>query len=140
MKIIPSIAPITNLGTRFGFRNYYFLILFIALSITLATIIVYIDLDCLVILINRIFLLEQVLDIYVRTIASPISVRGISSNHHSTSEYILLEIYFLGTRNRVDIRAKITREVYLVDGLKAKMLLGTNIIGPEKIDIITSKN
>ena len=53
---------------------------------------------------------------------------------------MLLEIYFLGTRNGVDVRAKITREVHLVDGLKAKMLLGTDIIGPEKIDIITSKN
>ena len=72
--------------------------------------------------------------------ALPILVRGISSNYYSTNEYILLEIYFLGTRNSMDVRAKITREVYLVDGLKVKMLLGTNIIGPEKIDIITSKN
>ena len=72
--------------------------------------------------------------------ALPISVRGISSNYYLTSEYILLEIYFLGIRSGMDIRAKIIREVHLVDGLKAKMLLGTNIIGLEKIDIITSKN
>ena len=43
-------------------------------------------------------------------------------------------------RNGKDIRVKITREVYLVDGLKVKMLLRTNIIGPKKIDIITSKS
>ena len=72
--------------------------------------------------------------------ASPISVRGIGSNHYSINEYMLLEIYLLGTRNGKDIRVKITREVYLVDGLKVKILLRTNIIGPKKIDIITSKS
>ena len=65
-------------------------------------------------------------------------MRGISSNYYSTNEYILLKIYFPGTRNSKDIRAKITREVYLVDGLKAKILLRIDIIGPKKINIITS--
>ena len=40
----------------------------------------------------------------------------------------------------MDVRAKITREIYLIDGLKAKILLGTNIIKLEKINIITFKN
>ena len=99
-----------------------------------------IDLGYSVILINRAFLLEQALEIHIRTMASPISVRRIGTNHYSINEYILLEIYLPGIRNRIDMRAKVTREAHLVDGLKAKMLLGTNIIGPEKIDIITSKN
>ena len=46
----------------------------------------------------------------------------------------------LRIRNGKDIQVKITREVHLVDGLKAKILLRTNIIRPKKINIITSKS
>ena len=140
VEIVESTAPVTDLGTGFGFRNYHFLTLFIALTATAVAIAVCIDSGCSVTLIDRAFLLEQAPDTHIRTMASPISVRGIGSNHHSTNKYVLLEIYLPGTRNGKDVRAKITREAHLVDGLKAKMLLGTDIIGPKKIDIITSKS
>ena len=140
IEIIPSTTPITDLSTGFGFRSYHFLTLLIALSVAAIAVSVYLDIDYLVTLINRAFLLKQIPGIYIRTIALPISVRGISTNYYSTNEYVLLEIYLLGTRNGKNIRAKITREAYLVNSLKVKMLLGTNIIGPKKIDIIASKN
>ena len=140
VEIIPSTASIKDLGTGFGFRNYHFLTLFIALTALGVAVSVCIDTGCSVTLIDRTFLLEQAPDIHIRTMASPISVRGIGSNHHSTNQYVLLEMYLPGKRNGKDVRAKITREAHLVDGLKAKMLLGTDIIGPEKIDIIASKN
>ena len=53
---------------------------------------------------------------------------------------MLLEIYFLGIRNNKNMRAKVIRETYLIDGLKTKMLLETDIIEPKRIDIITFKN
>ena len=58
IKVIPSTTLITKLGTKFGFRSYYFLTLFIALSIVVITFSVYLDTRYLVILINRAFLLE----------------------------------------------------------------------------------
>ena len=140
VEIIPSTAPITDLGTGFGFRNYHFLTLFVALSAVAMAISVCMDSGCSVTLIDRAFLREQAPDIHVRTMASPISVRGIGTNHHSTSEYVLLDMYLPGRHNSKEVRAKITREAHIVDDLKAKMLLGTDIIGPEKIDIITSRN
>ena len=140
VEIVPSTVPITDLGTGFGFRNYHFLTLFVALSAIAVAISVCMDSGCSVTLIDRAFLLEQAPNIHIRTMASPISVRGIGSNHHSTKEYVLLEMYLPGKRNGKDVRAKITREAHLVDGLKAKMLLGTDVIGPEKIDLITSRN
>ena len=140
VEIIPSTVPITDLGTGFGFRNYHFLTLFVALSAVAVAISVCMDSGCSVTLIDRAFLLEQAPNAHIRTMASPISVRGIGTNHHSTKEYVLLEMFLPGKRNGKEVRAKITREAHLVDGLKAKMLLGTDIIGPEKIDIITSRN
>ena len=53
-----STTLVIDLGTRFGFRNYYFLILFIVLTATVVVIAIYMDLGCSVILIDRAFLLE----------------------------------------------------------------------------------
>lgn len=49
---------ITDLSTKFNFRNYYFLTLFIALSILIIAILIYLDIEYSILLINRIFLLE----------------------------------------------------------------------------------
>lgn len=140
VKIISLAVLIIDLSTGFSFRNYHFLILFLALSTISVSISICVNSGCSIILINRVFLLEQAPDIYIRTIISPISVRGIDSNHYSTKEYVLLEIFLLGKRDKKDVCVKITREVYLIDGLKAKILLGTDIIRLEKIDIITSRS
>ena len=140
VKIIPSTASITNLSTKFNFRNYHFLILFITLSAIVMVILVYIDLGYFVTLINRVFLLKHALEIYIHIIISPISVRDIGINHYSISEYILLDMYLLGRYNDKEVRAKLTRKIYIVDNLKAKILLEIDIINLEKINIITSKN
>ena len=67
-------------------------------------------------------------------------MRGIDTNYYFTKKYVLLDLYLLGRRNNKKIRAKIIREVYLIDGLKIKILLGTNIINLKKINIITLRN
>lgn len=104
------------------------------------TISVYIDSDYSVTLINRAFLLEQMPNTRIYIMASLILVRGIGSNYHSINKYVLLKIYLSGKRNGKDVRVKITRETYLIDRLKAKMLLSTDVIRSEKIDIITLRN
>lgn len=58
VEIIFLTALITDLSTKFNFRNYYFLTLFIALSILIIAILIYLDIEYSILLINRIFLLE----------------------------------------------------------------------------------
>ena len=70
---------------------------------------------------------------------SPISVRGIGSNYYSTNKYVFLTIFLLKEHNGKLGLAKIIRELYFVDGLKAKILISTDIIGPKIINIIISK-
>jgi len=49
-------------------------------------------------------------------------------------------MFFLGIdKSSKEILAKITREVYLTNNLAIKLLIRTNIIVPENIDIIISK-
>lgn len=67
--------------------------------------------------------------------ATPIPVRGYGSDKHMTSEYVIVPIHLIGT----EVEAVVTREAHLVDGLRAKMLVGMDVMGPDQIDIITSK-
>ena len=62
--------------------------------------------------------------------ASPITVRGVAQGVHRCNEFAKLDIYLQGTST-----ALIRRDVHIVDGLKAKMLIGMDIIGPERIII-----
>ena len=62
--------------------------------------------------------------------ASPITVQGIAEGSHSCKEYTRIDIYVQG--NPI---ALIHRDVHIVDGLKAKFLIGMDIIGPESIII-----
>ena len=73
--------------------------------------------------------------------ATPLKVRSIRATSHSSLEYVLLLMYFLGTHRSDKKRglATFTREVHLVDNLQAKMLIGVDILGPEKIDLLVSK-
>ena len=64
--------------------------------------------------------------------ASSITVRGVSQGTYSCMEYTRLDIYLQG--NSI---ALIHRDVHVVDGMKAKMLIGMDIIGPERIVIDT---
>jgi hypothetical protein len=54
---------------------------------------------------------------------------------------VVLDIFFLGTdtKSSKEVLAKIIREVYLTNNLAIKLLIGTNIIVLENIDIIISK-
>jgi hypothetical protein len=50
-------------------------------------------------------------------------------------------MFFLGidTKSSKEVLAKIIREVYLTNNLAIKLLIRTNIIVPENIDIMISK-
>lgn len=73
--------------------------------------------------------------------ASPITVQGLGSDKHQTLRYAIFPLLLHGKRNGKPVLAKTTpREVHIVDSLKAKMLIGMDIMVPEKIDIIISKS
>ncbi len=98
------------------------------------------DTGCSVTLLDKKFFESQGAPVPVCTMANPISVREIGSDKHMTSEYVVVPIYLLGKSvNGKPVEATFTREAHLVEGLKAKMLVGMNIMGPEQIDLITSK-
>ena len=80
-------------------------------------------------------------NIEIRKIAILVEVLGISSDKHRIDEYIIASIYIPDkTRNSSAIIAKITpRKIYLIDSLRAKILISIDIITLEGSNILASK-
>jgi len=68
------------------------------------------------------------------------TVRDIGINKHVTTDYAILNIVMLGLNHEGRfVKAVITKEIYIVKGLKAKMLIEVDVIGPKKININMTK-
>ena len=70
--------------------------------------------------------------------ARALQVKGISGNQHSTSEYMITTVRIPSAEFKTSkpVEAVLTRELHIVDGLDANMLVGTNVMVLEKIDLL----
>ena len=141
-EIIESVARTDDVGTGHAFRNYHYAMAMAKLAQKCVLENICLDTGCSVSLIDRAWLKECLPEATIRKMASPITVRGLGSAKHQTDEYVILPIYFPGkSKDGTDITAKTApREIHLVDELKAKMLVGMDIMKPEGIDILTSRS
>src|SRR5436190_8957021 len=71
--------------------------------------------------------------------ATPLRINGISGNQHTTSEYVVATLRIPGQDKNGPAEAVITRELHIVDKLEANMLIGMDIMVPEKMDILLSR-
>ena len=69
----------------------------------------------------------------IRRIASPLRVKGLDLATHDINEYILILIYISTSKDDIKILYRIFREIYLVNNLKAYLLIDNNVIDLEKI-------
>ena len=77
----------------------------------------------------------------IRKIATSVEVAGISADKYRTDEYIIASIYIpRKTTNSSTATAKLTpREIYIIDNLRANILIRMDIITLEGINILASK-
>ena len=73
--------------------------------------------------------------------SSFITIKGIGFSKHLTAKYVITPILFTGERNGKLIKVRLIKKAYIVQGLKVKILLKINIMGPKKFEIslITKK-
>ena len=90
--------------------------------------------ECAINLINRIFLTKTHFELFIKIITSFIIVREIEFNKHKTSKYVITPLYFSDKNVTVIL---ISREIHIVNDLKANVLININIIILEKINILT---
>lgn len=63
-----------------------------------------------------------------------LKVCDIGASHHISAEFILRPIYFLGLSiSQQKIYTRINQELQLVEGIKANIFIGNNIIGSKAI-------
>jgi len=90
------------------------------------------DTGCIISLIDREFLKTNYPNVEVRRMATPMTIRGIGEEKYKASEYIKVNLYLLGGEGN---SALISRELYLVDNLLVRALIGVDIIKPEGFTI-----
>ena len=99
------------------------------------------NLETDVTLADKQWLLSLLPEVEIRKISSSLRVKGLNSIMHNTDEYVLVSMYLLGLkRNNNTALIYIIREIHLINGLKANLLMGNNIMGPKKIILDVSKN
>ena len=116
----------------YAFRGYRYVVAEAKFSANGSLADICFDTGCVMSLVDRQFLREQVPDVEIRKMPTPMTVRGIGSKRHEASEFVSLEMYLPGNGRRV---ALIEREFHIVDELTAKALVGVDILKPENIAI-----
>ena len=94
------------------------------------------DTGCTASLIDRGFLKEHAPNMEIKKMASPMKVQGLGSSSHSAEDYVDLDIYFPTNHGKTVV---IHREIHIVDDLKANILIGTDILVLERIDVLLSQ-
>ena len=126
----------TNISANgYGFQGWRYATVDTRFSQTEPLASICLDTSCTASLVDRAFLANHALNAPVRHMISPMKVCGLSSTSHSVNEYVQLDIY-LPSHGRTAI---IRREIHIVDSLKANMLVSTDILVPEKIDVLLSQ-
>ena len=114
-----------------GFRQWHYITASAKLSPTADLASICLNSGCTMTLVNRAFLLKHCPNAQILRIVSPLTVRGIGNERHRTSEYINLNIYFPDKLGHNKATVHVTREAYIIEGLKANMLAGVNLLAAE---------
>ena len=69
-----------------------------------------------------------------------INVRNLKINKHSSTEFVIIKIYFSKQKNDVSTKTKIIREIHLINHLKINMLLNNDIIKSKRMIFDSSNN
>ena len=130
-----------DVGTGDAFRKHRYARINIKLTPKSELVNVCADSGCGVTLIDKTLVDRFLPDTHIRTMARPVQVSGIGSDKHETDSYIINPLYLPGKdQDGRKVMAKTAlRELHIVNGLRAGMLIGNDIMNPECIDLLMSK-
>lgn len=137
-RVIKSVAA-PDTTSAFGFRSWHYAVVRAGLTLQDTTAELCVDTGCNMSLIDRAFLKRLVPNCTITQYEQAIPVRGIGERIHNCSEYATFDLYIPGTVNGQPAIAQITRGARIVEGLRANMLIGMDILGPEDISMIIPK-
>ena len=140
-EVVRSKANSKEIGSGHAFRGYHYATAAAKVTENAEEEDLCLDTGCSITLADRSWFHQVLPEVETRHMSNAITVRGLGSNTHRTNEYAVFPLLFSG-KHRVsgkDVTAMTApREVHLVDNLKAKMLIGMDVMVPEQIDITLS--
>ena len=132
--VVRSTAP-AEANPGYGFRNWHYIEFSLQLSRNSPLSTICYDTGCTMSLVNKVFLKEQCPDVQIQTLSDAINVRGVGDTMHQCTDFAVLDFYVPGSNSRKIVLAHFSREIYIVDKLKAKVLMGIDIIGLERMSV-----
>ena len=131
--VIVSLVSEPVLGTGFAFRNYHYAVTHISRESAGKKEETCADAGCTMIMVDRTFIPATA---EVKKMAAKIPIRGLGSKIHHSDEYAVHTFYMEGVLpDNTRAFAQITREIHVVDDLKAGMLIGADILTPKRMII-----
>ena len=93
-----------------------------------------INIDCIILLINRKWLLKRLFNSIIQQIKKSIIVRDLKNRKHVNSKYFIVNLYIQKIKFDDETAViYIKRDVYLINDLRAKMFINVNIIKSKKM-------
>lgn len=92
------------------------------------------DTGCGVIFVDKNWLLRQIPNQKIKEMSIPLKIRGIGASKHKSAQFAELSLFLLGENDKEQkVYASFKYELHLVEGLRAKMLIGNNILALENL-------
>ena len=120
----------------YEFQEWYYITVQVKLSQNRQIVFICLNTDCTVSLIDWDFLNEHAPTAEVKRMTSSMKVWGLSFSLHAAEDYIELNLFFSADHSKT---AVIHCEIHIIDDLKANVLIETDILISEKIDILLSQ-
>ena len=90
------------------------------------------DTGCGVTLVDKDWLLRQLPHQKIKEMSIPLKIRGIGTSKHESAQFAEVALFLPGESNKGQrVYASIRCELHLVEGLRANILIGNNILAPE---------
>ena len=135
LDVIRFSTSIKNLEYDLRFRNWNFLKTLIKFFVFDFDTHVYIDIDCEAILNDKKFIQIKCSKIEIHSMTTSLRMREIEAIIHETNEYIKILIYMSNVKNDKQVLTCIEREIYLIDDLKANLLIENDFLRFEEFII-----
>ena len=92
----------------------------------------YLHTGCGVTLVSKNWLLRQLPDQKIKEMSISLKVKGIRASNYESAQFAELSLFLPGENDeRQKVYASFICELHLVEGLKANILIGNNILAPE---------
>ena len=127
-----------DIEIEYKFKNWKYVTINVNLSLNSKSDFSCIDFEANITFIDEEFFQKKIKVISIKIMITSIAVKEFDITKHTTNKYVILSMYFADTKNDTFANAVITREVHLIKGLKANLLIENDILSSKMIDISNS--